>query len=154
MATNDLGSFGRKMRVRGRAVAENADKLVRRVALAVDSAVVLGTPVDTGRARSNWQAQLDGPAEGTVGTLGGVRKGFEGTGGAVAQRSIAKAKEVIEGYDGDRNSTIHLTNNLPYIGRLNDGWSAQAPAGFVEAAVQAGAARVKGAKLTITGSSE
>lgn len=144
---SDLKSFGRRMRVVGQGVADNADALVRRVAVAVDAAVVQGTPVDTGRARSNWQAELDKPAEGTVGTLGGVRKGFEGTGGAVAARSIAAAKAVIAQYDGDTNKEIHLTNNLPYIGRLNDGWSAQAPAGFVEDAVLAGAKQVKAAKL-------
>lgn len=140
----DLGSFGRKMRVRGRVVAENADKLTRSVAVAVDSAVVFATPVDTGRARSNWQAELDAPAGGTVATLGG----------GAAQQSIDKAQAVIQQYNGDGNSSIHITNNLPYIGRLNDGWSAQAPSGFVEAAVHAGAARVKGAKLTITGGTE
>jgi hypothetical protein len=144
---SDLKSFGRRMRVAGQGVADNADRLVRRVAVAVDAAVVQGTPVDTGRARSNWQAGLNKPATGTVETLGGVRKGFAGTGGAVAQRSIDAAKAVIAQYDGDKDTEIHLTNNLPYIGRLNDGWSAQAPAGFVEAAVLAGAEQVKATKL-------
>lgn len=125
------------MRVQAQGVADNADALVRRVAVAVDSAVVQGTPVDTGRARSNWQAELDQPAQGTVETLGPDAAG----------RSIAAAKAVINQYDGDKHGEIHLTNNLPYIGRLNDGWSAQAPAGFVEEAVLAGSATVKGAKL-------
>lgn len=31
-----------------------------------------------------------------------------------------------------------ITNSVPYIGRLNNGWSQQAPAGFVRAAIQFG----------------
>lgn len=147
----DLRGFGRKMQVTGKDVVDNTDRLIRKVAVAVDHAVVLGTPVDTGRARSNWQASLDRPAEGTVAPLTGVNKGHKGSGTAVARASIARAESVIAGYNGDKNSAIHLTNNLPYIGRLNDGWSAQAPAGFVEAAVHAGASVVRGAKVTVKG---
>lgn len=136
------------MRATGRDVEENAARLKREVALAVDVEVVLGTPVDTGRARSNWQVELNGPAQGTVETLGGVRKGFKGSGGAVAQRSIEKAKARIE--QAGPEVAIHITNNLSYIGRLNEGWSAQAPAGFVETAVLNGAARVKRARLLVS----
>jgi hypothetical protein len=32
---------------------------------------------------------------------------------------------------------MHITNNLPYIVRLNQGYSAQAPAGYVEQGVLA-----------------
>lgn len=140
------------MRVQGRAVADNADRLTRKVALAADAAVVLGTPVDTGRARSNWQAELDKPAEGEVNPFSPGEAGS--TGGQNARSAIGAAAAVVSKYNGDRNREIHLTNNLPYIGRLNDGWSAQAPAGFVEEAVHAGAAQIKGASLLITKSTE
>lgn len=125
------------MRVTGRVVAENADRLTKKVAMAVDASVVLNTPVDTGRARSNWQAELNAPASGEAEPV-------------PAAAAIAAAAAVVNKYNGDRHKEIHLTNNLPYIGRLNDGWSAQAPAGFVEEAVHAGAAQIQGAQLTIT----
>ena len=32
--------------------------------------------------------------------------------------------------------SIYITNNVPYIDRLNNGWSQQSPAGFVDKAVQ------------------
>ena len=35
------------------------------------------------------------------------------------------------------NTSIFLNNNLPYITRLNDGWSSQAPKGFVQKALEA-----------------
>lgn len=137
---SDLKSFGRKMRVQAQDVADNADKLVRKVAVAVDAAVVYGTPVDTGRARSNWQVELSAPAKGMVETLGP----------GAAQQSIDNANLVIAKYNRDTATEIHLTNNLSYIGKLNDGWSAQAPAGFVETAVLAGALQVKGARLLVS----
>lgn len=114
-------------------------------ALAADQAVVLATPVDKGRARSNWLVELDAPARTTVEPyapgLGG------NTGGANAAAAIAQGQATIALYNGDRNTAIAISNNLPYIGRLNEGSSLQAPAGFVEKAVQAAVKQVQGARL-------
>ncbi len=120
----------------GTDVAKNADKVVRKVAMAVDQTVVMATPVDTGRARSNWIAALNAAADGTVASTS--------KSGASA---LAQAAGVIAGYDRDKDSEIHITNNLPYIGRLNEGSSYQAPANFVAIAVRRGVSAVKGAKL-------
>jgi hypothetical protein len=35
----------------------------------------------------------------------------------------------------DAGGVVEITNNVEYIAKLNDGHSAQAPAGFIEAAV-------------------
>lgn len=113
----------------GRSVVANADRLVRRCALATDAAVVIATPVDTGRARSNWQVEIGQAASGQVAALD-----------KSGQSAIQAGKSVIQAYKG--GSSINLTNNLPYIERLNNGWSAQAPAGFVEKAVQVGVAAI------------
>lgn len=121
----ELGELSGAMRKAGQAIVDNANRLTRRAALAVDAAVVLATPVDTGRARANWQVELGAPASGTVDP--------EDQSG---QAAIDKGKAQIEQYKG--GSSINITNNLPYIERLNDGWSAQAPAGFVEKAVMVG----------------
>ena len=117
-------------------VARNADRLVRKVAMAADQAVVMATPVDTGRARANWLARLNAPADGETSDT-------DRSGG----KAIKQAAGVIAGYDGDRDAEVHITNNLPYIQRLNEGSSAQAPADFVRTAVRAGAAAVRGARL-------
>lgn len=125
--------FAQSFRRRADRIARAGPEVQRMAALAIDQAVVLGTPVDKGRARSNWQVGL-GSAP------GGTREAFspgEGgnTGASNAQAAISAAKEVIAGHtQGD----IYLVNNLPYIVPLNNGHSAQAPAGFVELAVQAG----------------
>lgn len=120
-----LKDLGGAMKQKGSKIADNADRLVRRCALAIDAAVVLATPVDTGRARGNWQVEV---GQAPAGELATTDKGGGGT--------IAAGKAVIDGYKG--GSGIYITNNLPYIERLNEGWSAQAPAGFVEQAVNVG----------------
>lgn len=126
-----LNEFSRRITVRGRAVAENTDRLVRKVALAADQAVVTGTPVDTGRARSNWIVQINSPNSGVIDAYAPGETGS--TAGANTQAAIDQGENVISGYNS--GESIHITNNLPYIQRLNDGYSAQAPSNFVEQAV-------------------
>lgn len=141
MAT--MKGFANRMRVIARAVPGNADAIVRKVAMAVDRVVVTTTPVDTGRARANWQAAIGAAPGGEVGAYPAGKGGA--TGAAAAAQAMAQANGVIAGYKG--GDVIHLTNNLPYIGRLNEGSSDQAPAGFVQAGIDAAARAVKGAKV-------
>lgn len=114
-------------------VAGSHEILINTV-LAVDTTLVLATPVDTGRARSNWQVALDGPAEGTIDEPMDI-----GTIQAAAANVVSRHKP------GD--GQINITNNLPYIGRLNKGWSAQAPAGFVEQAILAASEIINKSKV-------
>ena len=135
----DLRRFANRVREVGVRVQDNADAMTREVALAVDAAVVMATPVDTGRARSNWQVAL-GAAP--TGTRAPYSPGEEGsTSGTNTQAAIEQGRQAISGYRGGQ--VIHITNNLSYIGRLNAGHSAQAPSGFVERAVLAGVAAVQ-----------
>jgi len=122
------------MQLRGAAVSANADALTRRVALAVDSAVVLATPVDTGQARSNWQVSLGSPQTGTIPPYSPGQGGSSA--GANAQAAIDQGNRVIASRTAGVD--IHITNNLDYIDELNNGKSLQAPAGFVEEAVLVG----------------
>ena len=81
------------------------------------------TPIDTGWARSNWIPTVISPAEGTVGSRESVTYGAQNAGIA----SLA-------GYMSSMGP-IYITNRVPYLPRLNNGSSSQAPARFVEAAV-------------------
>lgn len=132
----DLDAFSKRMLDLAVEVEANAAQAVRKVALAAESAVVLATPVDTGRARANWLVEIDRPAEGTV-------EPIDQSGNAAIQAAAAKVAEYVPGV----SAAIHLTNNLPYIQRLNDGWSAQAPAGFVQEAVLAGVRALSSVKI-------
>lgn len=136
-----LKQFGISMRGRAAKIPDRADQIVRQVALAADRTLVLNTPVDSGRARANWQASLGSPATGTIDTAPGKRKSV-----AVA---TAQAEAVIADYKGGNGegSAIFLTNNLPYIVPLNNGHSKQQAAGFVERAVDSVMRAAKRARL-------
>lgn len=130
MATSrDLGEFSRRMTVVSRAVAVGALKIVRGAALVADEAVVVGTPVDTGRARSNWITSLDAPV------LDERPAPFDRSG----QLSIDQAHEELADF---RGGDIFITNNVPYIMPLEHGHSAQAPDGMAQQAVAEAAAYV------------
>jgi hypothetical protein len=143
MGTYDMRGFAHRMRAVAVGVPHNADKLMRQLTLAVTAVVVRGTPVDTGRAKANWQAQLGAPAEGVV---QGYSPGSAGsTAGQAEALALARANEVATQYKGGVD--VNITNNLPYIGRLNDGYSEQAPANFVQNAVAVAVRKVQSTRI-------
>jgi len=127
----DLNGFSRRMRLVARRVEVNSDRLVRKTALAIDQAVVLGTPVDTGRARSNWLVEVGSARSDTIEPYA------PGSGRSTESRNTEAAldqgRSAVARYQNGQE--IHITNNLPYISKLNDGSSAQAPENFVETAI-------------------
>jgi len=135
----DLNEFSNVMQDIAKDVDRNASRIVRKVALAVDATVVLATPVDTGRARANWQVGLDQPVT-----------GWEEKYSPSGRESIDAARQQIDRYTS-QNTSLNITNNLPYIGKLNDGYSAQAPSGFVEQAVMIGVDALKDASIISKG---
>ncbi len=86
-------------------------------AIATSNAVIIGTPVDTGRARANWQPSVNTPATGEANTSADVSAEFS---------------------NSDINDVLYLANNLPYIEPLEQGHSKQQPLGWVRTAVAAG----------------
>lgn len=141
----EMGDLKGVLNKAGANVIANADRLVRRCALATDAAVVIATPVDTGRARANWQVELGQAASGVIGDPGNKKEAFDKSG----QGAVSEGRKVIAGYKS--GTSVNITNNLPYIERLNDGWSAQAPSGFVEKAVQVGINAVAAEAANIVG---
>lgn len=127
MATMTFSQFARHIRGVGKTVEKNGGLLVRRAALAIDRKLVRKTPVDTGLARSNWLVGINrerteiGPILGVVGAI------------ATGKMALTAVKT------GD---TVTISNNVPYIGMLNAGWSKQAPAEFVELIVIEAAAKL------------
>jgi len=97
-------------------------EMLATIGLQVYTNLVNMTPVDTGRARSNWIASVGEPS----GDTRGVQEPFS----LIIQASTTFKAERVTNFP-----VLFIANNLPYIQRLNDGWSQQAPAGFVERAV-------------------
>ena len=127
--------FAKNMTAYAQIVGKNASLLVRPPALAIDQAVVLATPVDTGRARANWLVSVDRLLDNTIEPYAPGKDG--NTGGQNAQAAIDQGQEAVAMYQ-ETSKSIHITNNLEYIGALNNGSSAQAPANFVQQAIDAG----------------
>jgi hypothetical protein len=142
--------FGQAMLRRAAQVEKAGDVAVKTVALAVTSAVVRGTPVDTGEARSNWIVTLGNPSFSVRPPFlayprsrpADPRK-FDET--ANAEAAIRAGVAVISGTK--TGQTIYIQNNVRHIRRLNDGWSRQSPALFVQSAVKAGIRSLDGLRI-------
>lgn len=151
MASN-LRNFARNMNRTSDRLPRAVSAVVTAVGRAVTVNVIDGTPVDTGEARSNWIVSIGVPVRGTVAPYTPYPKFSRGNGRGIAETAnAAAAKSRAEGafrakQPGQR---LIIQNNVDHIGLLNSGTSTQAPALFVELAVQAGIRTLNGAKLNI-----
>ena len=115
--TLDIERFVKKTKLDLRTV-------IRKIVLDVFVRIIVKTPVDTGRARGNWQTSLGFPITQQI------SRRVHGKGDAVAPAGEAASvvgKFLASGKDGD----VYLSNNVPYIMFLEYGSSIQAPAGMV-----------------------
>lgn len=125
--------FSRRMIVLGNGIEPNANRLVRGVALIIDRELVLSTPVDKGVARSNWLVSIGvGRTDVVSAYAPGNKLGRGET--ANAAGAMAQGAAVIGARSGGQS--IFIVNNVPYIETLNNGYSKQAPAGFVQLSIQ------------------
>lgn len=137
--------FRRRMVLRADDLGREVARVVKKAAIVADQVAVTETPVDTGRARANWYVTV-GKTSDDVGGFDevGERKS-DARGAANAQRSLDRATAGVAPFvagQGVRGS-IFITNNVEYIGRLEEGSSAQAPQGMTRQAVEAAAAVVR-----------
>ena len=86
------------------------DKVVRKVTLQLWNGITLKTPVDTGRARGNWNLSESN-----------------------ADTTINESATSVQSYrEPTGKKAVYITNSLPYIQALEKGSSKQAPTGMVE----------------------
>jgi hypothetical protein len=95
----------------------HVDNKIRAATSEVFSNIIQMTPVDTGRARGNWQC-----------TIGAPFTGEDDTGDVLKMQNTLPRRA---------GSVVYLTNNVPYIRKLEyiPGYSRQAPAGMVRVSV-------------------
>lgn len=99
----------------GKAIEHGVNESVKAIALAVDQAVVMSTRVDTGRARSNWLVSLGSANRQSISPYApgkGGKTQAQNAQAAIAQGQSAVASRRLQ-------QSIHITNSLPYIGKLN-----------------------------------
>lgn len=94
------------------------EKSIRATFIAAFISVMNKTPVDTGRARSNWFSSI-----GKVSTA-------SGTGRRNRAKRMREMQAVAKRFK--LGSDISFVNNLPYIVALEDGHSRQARGGMVK----------------------
>lgn len=133
MAGNLL-TLARKFERRAAKLRENASQASVNVALAIVKELVNETPVDSSQALSNWQVALGSAVQFSIDPYYTGVRGSTQELSAVA--AIAAAQMTLKGKKPGQD--IIISNVLPYIRRLNEGYSPQAKAGFIEAAIMAG----------------
>ncbi len=146
MPDDSLESFSRRIRLQANKVQPGADEAVRAAGRGVATELVESTPIDTGRAISNWDAKV-----GKVTSMVFREAAVPGYKGSTRQGTIAEALarmfRNINRYKAGEGKSLHIFNAAPYIRRLNEGWSKQAPAGFIEAAIQRGRAAIRNVRI-------
>lgn len=115
--------FSKQVRAFSDKAVIQSTKHLKNVAMEMFTRVVMRSPVDTGRFRSNWMLTINADTEAT--------RDDTDPSGMVAYGAALAAMEAVK--LGDR---IVTQNNLPYAERLENGWSKQAPTGMVALTVQ------------------
>jgi len=139
MATStNFGTFSRRLFLIGDVFEKNTELAIRRAAIAADQAIVLATPVDTGRARANWLVAVGSPSSDSF--------EFDGGEAAATNQALEQGRGAIDAFKLGRGA-IFITNNLPYIQRLEDGWSQKAPDGMIEAGLSAARRQLTNARI-------
>lgn len=110
--------FGDELRRFEKEVISGSEQVIKNVFIRAGLNIIQLTPVDTFKAISNWF-----PARNSIST-----KTTEDTNGFTKRRQ--EVRRVAQGFKlGDY---LSITNSLPYINRLENGYSNQAPSGMVK----------------------
>lgn len=118
MARDSAGRFaGKQAKAIGDQLRSTVATILKATVLELDANLREATPVDTGHARANWVPSIGEPSD------------VEDTGAAHDAGTAAILAYKLE--DGP----AFESNNAPYILALNAGHSKQAPALWIEAAV-------------------
>jgi hypothetical protein len=118
-----MGQFVLQLSEFAKKAGQNADLVIKKVAIDILARVIQRSPVDTGRFRGNWQLTVGSPSSGT-------RQAADKSGAT----TVEAGSKVIAKFEAGPD--IFIVNNLPYGPRLEyEGWSKQAPAGMVRVTV-------------------
>jgi hypothetical protein len=124
VSNRDFANFADRMRKRASSIPLMANEVKKTLAKEVVNQLVPVTPIDTGKARNNWQVSYGSPVTGIVEAA---------TYDASGAFSYATFVTLEAAKPGD---AVYIRSNIPYIRRLNEGHSAQArPAGYVQRAI-------------------
>lgn len=115
--TLDLSRFADKTRA-------DFETVVRKATFGIFRDVILGTPVQYGTARGNWNAAVGAPNV----SWSEAKKDPSGAAAIAAAATVAAQYKL--------GSNLFLTNTVPYIIPLENGHSQQAPSGMVKITIR------------------
>jgi len=131
--SNDLNKFTLKLK-------NGNKKTIRATAMQAYKMVTENTPVASGRAKGNWFIGVDAPNRDVTKRFSRKPYGVPAAEYRV-QNEVSKIK-------GTQNN-VYISNNLPYIMRLETGYSRQAPAGMVAITVEQLKQHIESGKLKL-----
>jgi len=115
-------------------VLEDMDRFIARetvgVLFEITAQLIESTPLRDGWARSQWVPRINRPFRANL-------RDINPTAGQISSRASASQSDlftIAASYTLDAGP-LFVSNNVPYIGRLNDGHSTQAPPGYIQLAV-------------------
>lgn len=163
MAT--LAQFSQNIRKRSSQIENAGTRVVKAVSKRALRALVWATPVDKGVARSNWRVGIGAPTTAVIGAYSPGKKlgiGERANGNAAIAAGLVRINSVrgAAGRGGGLQTAIYITNNTDYIGNLsngrglNDGFSPQAPAGFIDVALVEANSVIRNFRVFQTGSGD
>jgi len=114
-----MASFSAQMKAFENMTSEKATKVFKRTCLDLSSRIIKGTPVDSGRARGSWFPQINTFSD-KINPVDDLDKS--------GSKSIARVSSTTN--ELKAGMTFTLSSNLPYIERLEYGYSKQSPAGM------------------------
>lgn len=158
MAT--LLQFSRNIRRHGSRIENNSVRLVKRVAKRTLRSLVDGTPADEGVARSNWRVSLGNPTRAVIPAYSPGKNlgiGERANARAAIAAGIAEINLLRVGAKrgtGQAGQALFITNAIPYLGRLRNGYSKQQPDDWVQSALLEAQAEIAGTRLLSRGGGE
>ena len=123
MEVTNLKEFNLEIDKFTESVPEKVTVLQKKIAFEAIRRIPEKTPVDTGRAKGNWQITIGSPA-------GAILELFDKDGNPTIAKAMAQLQNL------PPYQVVYITNNVHYIIYLENGHSMQAPAGMVSVTIE------------------
>jgi hypothetical protein len=114
-----MSSFALQMKKFENLTEKKAEAIFKKVCFELSSDIIATTPVDSGRAKGNWQPDINSVASGII--------EVEDIQGSATVTKVGTSTNNLK-----LGQYFTLTNNLPYILRLEYGYSRKSPNGMVD----------------------
>lgn len=140
--SGDMGDAARRFFRLAKGVEVATLTVTKEQALDTQYQLAKETPVDVATARSNWRISVGRPLTGKIAAYSPFQSRHRnppGSGGSKSE-SVNLASVQSQGQarlSNYKSGSIYISNALPYIGRLDDGWSPQSGSGWIARAVLA-----------------